>query len=1344
MMGGGLRSSPVWAAAPSYDGTITQSILILVHGSAGASGELSLVKEPLENWGYPVEVFDYTEYYDLLGSGNHWYLHDQGGGHGDLDLVVDGDMQYSVIIFDPGNGLAYTDVETSSRAVRQMFEEYPFLGLARMENGYTRDGTMDNLFQIDNSGQAADNLTVSNPMGIWALEPLVGYSHSYGGAQAVHISGKTSNVTVLESFDDLAPALTLTSYASGAHAVYFAFKDWGYAEHLAMLVRLIQEYSGMPYIRPYYSLEVDDCGAPAVNGYDITNEDYIALVNWAMSNLGGYPTFAFREKYLDPNPPANIFVYGLNPTTYWSDNVYFNPDSVALMAALEAYDDYVVASHGYQHDRDWWQWTATGLAVDPYGDEDSDGLLNWQDDDLGGVGVNNNDNPNLTIVSYGAFVEPDLDLQERWFHRMREVFDLYGYSDAQVLIAPKYEYLDGYTNSLASQYGFEVISARASNQGFNMTLGWVNGTYAPGRVSPSSVGTDVDVALTSAEQAVYSINFMGYIGKQPLCLVTNHIWQFAEGDTGGYELRDSYLSSYGVMTEAGFTLVSTQTATNKNIGWLWTDMTSVLNSSGSTSLTLNSSTFQDGAARHELDIVMPSSIQEVQVGSNYWIYVDNNTLFYGKQSNSSETLEVLSGTYNSSLPRISSVSTLATDVLNAIYDPTSGKISLMLDGTFSTTLDISNFRRPFLQGTTSIGSDGNSALTIGLAGLASTESVNMSIVPSSDSVGVAVQNWNTSGDYLRQWTESSTSPGTSTMHTMGDLTPGKYYSIWYTKDGGSKTLWQTLQANGSGQISFNYDQGYSTVSYELRAAPAVTTNDASNLATTSAVLNGNLTSMGAADNVTVSFEWGTAAGGPYPNPTAGQAKAITGAFSVDLAVGSLTPGTTYYYRAVADGDGPPVYGAEKPFTTLTTAPAVTTNDASNLTTTSATMNGNLTSLGTADNVTVSFEWGTTTSYGSETTPVSRDATGGFTANLTGLSAKTTYHFRAKAVGDGTVWGDHVTFTTSTVLPSVTTSDATNVANTSATLNGNLTSLGTAAIVTVSFEYVTKSGGSYTPVAVVVVGVKDSTGAFSADLSGLTPGTEYYYRAKAVGDGAAQYGAEKSFTTSVTPPTVTPPTVTTSSATSLTTTSARLNANLVSLGTKSSVTVSFLWKVSGGTYTETTGQAKTAAGALFADLSGLTQETTYYYKVKVVGDGDPVYGEEKSFTTADGAPPVISVVDSSDITTSGTTVTWTTNEAATSQVEYGLTEEYGSISTVDAGLVNSHSVELTGLKAGKTYHYRVISKDAANNQAVSGDNTFTTTAGSGGMPFWAWVLIALGVVGVLGAAAYLIRGRLAKQ
>ncbi len=206
-----------------------------------------------------------------------------------------------------------------------------------------------------------------------------------------------------------------------------------------------------------------------------------------------------------------------------------------------------------------------------------------------------------------------------------------------------------------------------------------------------------------------------------------------------------------------------------------------------------------------------------------------------------------------------------------------------------------------------------------------------------------------------------------------------------------------------------------------------------------------------------------------------------------------------------------------------------------------------------------------------------------------------------------------------------------------------------------------------------------------------------------------------------------PAVTTGDASDVTTDFSRLNANLLSLGTKSSVTVSFLWKVSGGTYNETTGQARSATGAVFADLNGLAQETTYYYRVKAVGDGEPVYGDEKSFTTVDGAVPVISLMGAFGITHASATITWTTDEPATSQVEYGLTEEYGSLTALDSNLLKSHTMDLAGLKAGKTYHYRVVSKDAADNQAVSADETFATAPRSGGIPPWAWALLGLSVV-----------------
>jgi hypothetical protein len=92
-------------------------------------------------------------------------------------------------------------------------------------------------------------------------------------------------------------------------------------------------------------------------------------------------------------------------------------------------------------------------------------------------------------------------------------------------------------------------------------------------------------------------------------------------------------------------------------------------------------------------------------------------------------------------------------------------------------------------------------------------------------------------------------------------------------------------------------------------------------------------------------------------------------------------------------------------------PTVTTNSATDIDNTTTTLNGILNDLGDTSLVDVSFEWGTTTGYGNETDTQAMTSTGPFSATLSGLAPNTTYHFRAKAVGEGTTYGIDRTFTT---------------------------------------------------------------------------------------------------------------------------------------------------------------------------------------------------------------------------------------------------------------------------------------------------------------------------------------------
>lgn len=194
----------------------------------------------------------------------------------------------------------------------------------------------------------------------------------------------------------------------------------------------------------------------------------------------------------------------------------------------------------------------------------------------------------------------------------------------------------------------------------------------------------------------------------------------------------------------------------------------------------------------------------------------------------------------------------------------------------------------------------------------------------------------------------------------------------------------------------------------LERPPAVTTGDAEEVAGSSARLNGNLTAMGSAASVAVSFQYGTAPGA-YSGETVPDVKTAAWAFSASLD--GLSPGVTYYYRATAAGHGA-VYGQEKSFTAGTTPPAVTTGDVTNVTTNSVWLNGDLMSMGTSSSVAVSFAWGTTArSYPNETASQAMTGTGVFHCSLDSLTPGTTYYYRAMAAGDGAGYGVEKSFTT---------------------------------------------------------------------------------------------------------------------------------------------------------------------------------------------------------------------------------------------------------------------------------------------------------------------------------------------
>ena len=141
----------------------------------------------------------------------------------------------------------------------------------------------------------------------------------------------------------------------------------------------------------------------------------------------------------------------------------------------------------------------------------------------------------------------------------------------------------------------------------------------------------------------------------------------------------------------------------------------------------------------------------------------------------------------------------------------------------------------------------------------------------------------------------------------------------------------------------------------------------------------------------------------------------SGSPAVDAGLSNGAPAADYIGTSRPQGAGYDI-GAYEYQTTAGSTPTVATSAASGITTNAATLNGSLTALGSSSPVSVSFDWGTDTSYTGgniAATPSSITAVPTtFFASLSGLTAGTTYHYRAKAVGTTTVYGSDQQFTTS--------------------------------------------------------------------------------------------------------------------------------------------------------------------------------------------------------------------------------------------------------------------------------------------------------------------------------------------
>ena len=453
----------------------------------------------------------------------------------------------------------------------------------------------------------------------------------------------------------------------------------------------------------------------------------------------------------------------------------------------------------------------------------------------------------------------------------------------------------------------------------------------------------------------------------------------------------------------------------------------------------------------------------------------------------------------------------------------------------------------------------------------------------------------------------------------------------------------------------------------------------------------------------------------------------------------------------ADGTNPPYLLVE-----YIVRPTCTSSAVAGITANTATLIGGISDTGGADGPTYyidyrGFVWDTTghgdpgnvaplsSGYSDHWTDAGTFGVGAFTHGISSLISYTDYYYRAYAYNvSGWAYSPQLSFKTLPDPPSITLSAASNKTNTTARLNGEVTSTGKVDPTVTVYWGKTDGGttaGSWTFASAPTSPPSQPQTAttFYKDATSLDINTLYYFRAAATNTGGTTWaGPTKNFTT-----TNVLSTITTSAAGSITNTTATLNGNVTGVGEDTDVHVTVYWgDDDGGTGTWDFNGAPEEAqpqgiAAFSKNVTSLSPGVTYYFSAKAVNKDGTSWATTKQFDTTDVYPTVTtqaagSVLNTSaqlngNITNTGGDPTCNYQGFAFDNVTHGAP---GDVAPPSCGYdgppgtgyytgngsygTGAFLYSLPGLTPHTTYFYRAYAHNSSG--WVYGDESSFTTAG----------------------------------